>query len=261
MTLLLRLSKSHGKSRTDTAERSSSWKQGTRASMFPHSRSSFRVSFATSDTSVFRVRKKVVDVEIGTLRRLNNNLNVEPFCFPLHCKHTCIDLFWLWANAYHSADAAAAGRLLYEIWALLRSTRSFKLFLIFAPQCYAPGLYSGDILSRNCYASPIISRTPRFWRIKSLSEQRTTLRLVFVWDRSLTCLSNADRKTITRTQKRNKALLNGGSTLTHTHTLTHPPVLSCRVTAAKGSRDPITGKLEKRERERTRRSMTLQVHG
>ena len=38
---------------------------------------------------------------------------------------------------------------------------------------------------------------------------------------------------------------------THTHTHAHKPVLSCRVTAAKGSRDPITGKLEKREREDT----------
>ena len=175
--------------------------------MFPQPRSSCRVSFATSDTSVFWVWKKVVDVEIGTLSRLNNNLNVEPFCFPLRRKHTSIDLLWLWAKAYHRADAAVAVRLLHEIWALLRATRSFKLFLIFAPQCYAPGLCSGDILSRNGYASPIISRTPHFRRFKSLSEQRTTLRLVFVGDRSLTCLSNADRKTIARTQKRNKVLL------------------------------------------------------
>ena len=76
----------------------------------------------------------------------------------------------------------------------------------------------GCILVTSCQEMVMLrrlfQRTPRFRRFKSLSEQRTTLRLVFVGDRSLTCLSNVDRKTITRTQ-------NGGSTLTYTHTHTH----------------------------------------
>ena len=43
-----------------------------------------------------------------------------------------------------------------------------------------------------------------FQRFKSLSEQWTTLQLPYVGERSLTCLSNADRKIMTRTQKNAK---------------------------------------------------------
>ena len=144
--------------------------------------------------------RQVVDVEIRTLRRLNNNLNVGSFCFPLHRKHTCIDLLWLCADAYHRARTAVAGRLLHEFWAL-QAMQSFKLFRISVFRCHAPGLCSGNIPSRNGYASAIFQVLHTFRRLKCLSEQRTILRLPYLGDRSMTCLSNGDRKIMTRTQK------------------------------------------------------------
>ena len=143
-------------------------------------------------------------------------MNVEPFCFPLCCKHTCIDLFWLCADACHRQF------VLVQQWLpgfCMISGHFFEPHGL--SNCFSFSHFGvmrlGCVLVTSCQETVMLRRffqgLHAFRWFKSLLEQWTTLQLPYLGDRSLTCLSNADRKIMTRTQKkRTEVLLNGGST-------------------------------------------------